>query len=302
MDTYQVSDPPKSYVLLTVDVEDWFQVENLRTQFPVAVWPSCELRVERNTHRLLDLFDDPCGGSDIAADKPTRGLRATFFVLGWIAKRLPGLVREIHERGHEVASHGFNHQLCGGQSREELSRDIGDSKKLLEVIIGAEVYGFRAPSFSITGQVLEILTECGYRYVSSFNCSALNSRYRTLDLLDETRKGIAFQLSTHLHEIPVSNLQWGKITVPIGGGGYFRLIPFFLFHKAVQWVMRRQGAYVFYVHPWEIDSGQPRVAGARFDQKVRHYCNLDGTLGKLGAFLLSCRESRFVTCMQYLQE
>lgn len=292
---------PKAYVLLTVDVEDWFQVENLKEVIPVSDWHYCESRVEKNTQRLLD-FLDGSGGAGRSGTESARDLRATFFVLGWIAERLPNLVREIHSRGHEVASHGFSHQLCGNQSTAELRREIEDSKRLLEDLTGSPVFGFRAPSFSVTQEVLGILQESGYSYDSSFNSFAMNSRYGRLDLSGSPRKGIAFKLSPEFYEIPISNVQFGRYVLPIGGGGYFRLIPFHIFRKGIEWSLNHHGAYVFYIHPWEIDPEQPRVNKAKFLHRMRHYCNLAGTLNKLSSLTSCFGESHFVTCKEYLNE
>lgn len=291
--------PRKSYMLLTVDVEDWFQVENLKKYISASDWRSCESRVERNTHRLLD-FLDGSRADDAGETGSVPDLRATFFVLGWIARRLPGLVREIHERGHEVASHGVSHQLCENQSRRELMREMVESKKLLEDLTGARVFGYRAPSFSVTQDMLAMLEACGYSYDSSFNSFSVNRRYGRLDLSESTRRGVAFELSPHFHEIPISNFQLGRFVLPIGGGGYFRLIPFHLFRRGVQWNLKHHGAHVFYIHPWEIDPEQPRVSRAKFLHRVRHYFNLSSTLGKLSSLVSCCKETHFVTCREYL--
>jgi peptidoglycan/xylan/chitin deacetylase (PgdA/CDA1 family) len=141
--------------LFTIDVEDWFQVENLRPWNPPAAWDSRELRVEANVHALLDLFDGK--------------VRATFFVLGWLAERLPHLVREIAARGHEVASHGSSHRMCRPLSDADLGDELQGSKRLIEDITGAEVAGFRAPNFSVDDRVLSLAREAGYRYDSSLN-------------------------------------------------------------------------------------------------------------------------------------
>ena len=146
--------------LLTIDVEDWFQVENFKKYIPFASWSSYELRVEKNTHRILDLLDSASFKFQVSSFK----ISATFFVLGWLAERLPHLVREIHSRGHEIASHGYYHNLCNEQSHEELKTDLYNSKSFLEDIIGTQVYGYRAPSFAINNDILKIIEDCGYLY------------------------------------------------------------------------------------------------------------------------------------------
>ncbi|MBW2591051.1 MAG: polysaccharide deacetylase family protein [Deltaproteobacteria bacterium] len=167
-----------STILLTIDVEDWFQVENFKRHIPFSTWSSYELRVEKNVHRFLDLFDsikvanNPATsnqqpairnmepGHELSAisyeESSKKNIKATFFILGWIAERLPHLVREIQDRGHEVASHGFNHNLCTEESKRRLKQDLLDSKKLLEDIIGVPVSGYRAPSFSISDNTLKV--------------------------------------------------------------------------------------------------------------------------------------------------
>ena len=335
-------------ILLTIDVEDWFQVENFKQYIPFPSWPSYELRVEKNTHRLLDLLDSQQSGvrsqqsistnSTIKSNQAcqscltTNSPKATFFVLGWIAERLPHLVREIHARGHEVASHGYLHNLCNQQSHEELKKDLIDSKKLLEDIIGAPVFGYRAPSFAINNDILKIIEDCGYLYDSSYNSFAMNSRYGHIDISQNKRKGIAIQISktdhatstkssiinhqsSILYELPISNLQFSPLprmsgrsygvniqylTFPWGGGGYFRLIPFRLFKLGVQSILKKENAYLFYMHPWELDPEQPRVAEASKFFKFRHYINLNKTASKLLSFITAFKKCRFITCHDYL--
>ena len=231
-------------ILITIDVEDWFQVENFKSLIPFSSWPSRELRVEKNTRQLLDILGHR---------------RATFFILGWIAERLPGLVRDIHDQGHEVASHGYHHNLCNQQSVKELEKDLADSKKRLEDIIGASVVGYRAPSFSINEDVLKVIESCGYRYDSSFNSFAMHDRY-----------------------------------------GYFRLIPFPIFRMGIRQIMESDGTYLFYMHPWELDPGQPRVNDAPPSYKFRHYTNLKRVRSKLSGLFKAFRRSEFVTCRDYL--
>ena len=283
----------KEYILFTVDVEDWFQVENLKGAIPLTRWPDCELRVERNTHLLLDLLDSLDAGPDST-------VRATFFVLGWIAERLPTLVQEIRNRGHEVASHGYGHALCHGQEKGDLVEDLCKSKKMLEDLIGAPVVGYRAPSFSISPQVLETIRECGYRYDSSFNSFHLNSRYGHIPLTHSAQKGLAYRMADDFYEIPVSNLElWGR-QIPLGGGGYFRLMPFYLFHLGIRSLLQRDKGYLFYLHPWELDPGQPRVKEISALFRFRHYVNLNRTKAKVRALLTACKNQEFVTCSDYL--
>ena len=276
-----------SFILLTVDVEDWFQVENLRPHFPSNSWDSCELRVEDNTHVILDLFD-------------RFHVSATFFVLGWIAERCPGLVKEIKTRGHEVASHGYGHQLCYELSSYELKEDLYRSKVLLEDIIGHPICGYRAPSFSITKELIDFLEELGYRYDSSYNDFSLHSRYGKIDNIRQYFPKEMLNGENSLTELPISNLKLGGKSIPWGGGGYFRLWPFWLFKQGVVQILRRQEYYLFYCHPWEFDPDQSRVDGMRLDRRFRHYINLARTSDRMGSFLTCFRKHEFITCSRFL--
>ena len=179
------------HFLLTIDVEDWFQVENFKEYIPFSSWSSYKLRVEKNTLRLLDLLDSVSFKFQVSSFK----IRATFFILGWIAEKLPNLVREIQSRGHEIASHGYSHNLCIKESPERLRSDLLKSKKLLEDITGTQVYGYRAPSFSIDNNVLKIIEDSGYTYDSSFNSFGMHSRYGHIDLSSGKKTGIAYRIS-----------------------------------------------------------------------------------------------------------
>jgi polysaccharide deacetylase family protein (PEP-CTERM system associated) len=277
-------------ILLTFDVEDWFQVENFKEYIPFSSWETKELRVGSNTLQILDLLD--LAASDI---------RATFFVLGWIAERCPELVREIHNRGHEVASHGYNHHLCYNQSEDELREDLIKSKELLEKITGDEIVGYRAPSFSITDKALEIVRKTGFLYDSSYNSYEGHGRYGLLESIKSRERNQPFySLSPSFYEIPVSNLTFGKKVIPWGGGGYFRLIPSLLYVAGMRKVLKNTSSFVFYLHPWEIDPGQPRVEQAKLFFRFRHYANLRSTLGKLKFFISANRKCSFLTCREFV--
>ncbi len=276
-------------ILLTVDVEDWFQVENFKGYISFSSWNDRELRVESNTHRLLDLLDTFSFGP-----------KATFFVLGWIAKKMPSLVREIQQRGHEVASHGVLHKLPINQSLKGLSKDLTDSKKMLEDIIGEPVTGYRAPSFSINDDILKTIEKAGYLYDSSYNSFTMHGRYGSLTLFEKDRQGSAYQLSDHFFELPVSNLNLGQHIFPLGGGGYFRLVPFPLFRTGMKSVLKQTEAFVFYTHPWEFDSGQPRVSHVTPGFRFRHYINLHRTETKLKTLIETFSVCSFETCNNYI--
>ncbi|WP_291320431.1 XrtA system polysaccharide deacetylase [Desulfonatronospira sp.] len=282
------------HFLLTIDVEDWFQVENLRPWFPMENWSSQESRIEASTRSILDML-----GSK--RDEQGNTLQATFFVLGWLAHRMPSLVREISAAGHEVASHGYSHQLCLGQPASELRRDLERSKKVLEDILGSAVHGYRAPSFSISREVLALIREAGYSYDASYNSFALNSRYGRLSADVYRRKGIAMDLGEGFYELPLSNLRiWGR-SLPCSGGGYFRLLPEMVFKRAVQRILATQDAYHFYIHPWEVDPGQPMQNQIPVLSRFRHYVNLKETLPRLGNLLDSFLYCRFCSCRDYLE-
>ena len=327
-------------ILITVDVEDWFQVENFKQHIPFSSWDSRELRVEKNTHRLLDLFDSAAFHIQQPTTNNThpKKLCATFFVLGWLAERLPNLIREIHTRGHEVASHGYLHNLCNLESKEDLRKDLIKSKKLLEDIIGAPVVGYRAPSFSVTNDILKMIEDCGYQYDSSHNSFEMHGRYGKLSVDSYPQREIAYQISENFHELPISNLKLSthkiqnsnsvthfakpsslsgslqqltnnpqqtisnkqSLILPFGGGGYFRLMPFAVFKHGVGNILKKENAYLFYMHPWEIDPNQPRVESAPPFLKFRHYINLAETYKKLQRLIGTFRSSNFYTCSEYL--
>lgn len=318
------------YLLLTFDVEDWFQVENLKSCIPFSAWDSMELRVEKNVHLILDLLDSKKTQSAKSMEKdgsltranaltpsrphagfdsphalrltPDVSPKATFFILGWIAERLPHLVKEIVQRGHEVASHGYSHQLCHLSSTEFLREDFVKSKDLLEDLIGSPVNGYRAPSFSVNEEVINLLRENGYRYDSSFNSFGLNSRYGKLSLNGHETIDMAYPLFDGFFELPVSNLVMGNMVLPLAGGGFFRLIPFPLFRWGIRAILKKKSAYLFYFHPWELDPDQPRVEGTPRLSQFRHYLNLNKTASRLSKLITDFKDCRFVTCSQYLEE
>ncbi len=281
----------KKTILLTFDVEDWFQVENFKRYIPFSSWESQQWRVEKNTHTILNLLDS-------FAFKP----KATFFVLGWIAKRHPKLVREIHERGHEVANHGNLHHLCTKQPSKEIIEDLRTGKNLLEDILGEGVYGYRAPSFAVSNDILKLIKKTGHLYDSSFNSFSMHERYGVIDLSSSPKKGVTYKISNGFFELPISNGVIYKKIIPLGGGGYFRLIPFPLFKLGMNQVLKEEDAFLFYSHPWEFDSGQPRVKQASMGFKFRHYINLNRTQQKLESLITCFKKYKFSTCISYLHK
>ncbi len=281
-------------ILLTIDLEDWFQVENFKSYIPYETWANRELRIEKNTNLILDLFDS-------VELKNSNKPKATFFILGWVAERFPNLVDEIASRGHEVASHGYHHHLCSSQPKGTLIQDQIDSKKLLEDITGDAISGYRAPSFDINDDILKIIEDCGYLYDSSFNSFSAHDRYGTIDLKPYTKKGVAYMVSDNFFELPVSNLKIKEKIIPWGGGGYFRLTPSVLFHAGVNSILKNEDAYLFYTHPWEFDPKQPRVEDASMLFKFRHYVNLDKTKSKLIRMIKFFTNCDYVSCREYLK-
>ncbi len=286
-------------IIITIDVEDWFQVENLKSRISASSWDDRELRVEKNTRLLLDILDSFRDRCSCSTDQ-TQDISATFFVLGWVAEKLPHLVKEISDRGHEVASHGYFHSLCTGSTHRQLAEELVKSKKFLEDLTGVRVYGFRAPSFSISDEVLDVVRKCGYLYDSSYNSFDINERYGRISLDSKKKTGIAYKIGDDFFELPVSNLELGRVILPWAGGGYFRLIPFHIFKFGVKAILKRQNAYLFYMHPWEVDPGQPRIDKLPFSFKFRHYLNLDKTAARMESFLDSFANCSFVSCKQYL--
>jgi polysaccharide deacetylase family protein (PEP-CTERM system associated) len=246
-------------VALSIDVEDWFHAANLARAVPRERWDACEQRVERNTMRLLDILEEA-------------EVRATFFVLGWVAERCPLLVRRIAEAGHEVACHGYGHQLIGSLQPAEFREDVARAKHCIEDQLGAPVRGYRAPSFSITEWAIPILQELGFDYDSSIVPTIAHDRYGKLAGMD-ARRPITL-LREGFHEVSISCLRLGKRGIPWGGGGYFRLAPYALWLQGVRTILRSGRPYVFYIHPWEIDRDQPRVAGMKPFEMFRHRINL----------------------------
>lgn len=257
---------------LTVDVEDYFQVAALSEAVEVKDWPSMEYRVEANTDKLLELFD-------------ARQTKATFFTLGWVAERSPALVRRIQQAGHEIASHGYSHQLVYNQSPEVFRDETRKSKQLLEDITGEPINGYRAASYSITAEsrwALDILCEEGFTWDSSI-FPVHHDRYGMPGtphqpyLLEAPSGGI-------LKEFPLSTCPVGNYRMPIAGGGYFRLYPYALSRWGLGKINRAGQPFIFYLHPWEVDPGQPRLKVSAFS-RFRHYNNLSVCYDRLRRLL-----------------
>jgi polysaccharide deacetylase family protein (PEP-CTERM system associated) len=252
--------PGAGQAVLSIDVEDWFHTENLKGVIAREVWDGCELRVEQNTVRMLEIL-------------AKWQARATFFVLGWVAERCPRIVRAIAAAGHEVASHGYGHELIYSLKPSEFRADVLRSKKHLEDLIGNSVRGYRAPCFSITSWAVPILQEVGFEYDSSVVPTVAHDRYGRLNGMEAGRPVVL--LRDGFYEVGISCVRLGKRGLPWGGGGYFRLVPYFLWDRVVRVILRSGLPYVFYIHPWEIDPGQPRVKGLKWTNAFRQHVNLN---------------------------
>lgn len=253
---------------MTVDVEDYFQVSAFQRYIARASWDQLPRRVEKNTDRILELFAE-------------RKLRATFFVLGWIAERHPQLVHRIVNAGHELACHGYSHVRITEQTPEEFRQDVERAKKFLEDVSGSAVIGYRAPTYSIVAKTLwalDILDDVGFKYSSSI----YPVKHDLYGMPDASRFAFLASTTGKLMEFPVTTVRFFGRNYPCGGGGYFRLFPYAI----SRWALARVNsvdhqACIFYFHPWEIDPGQPRQRGIDFKTGFRHYLNLSRMEGRL---------------------
>ncbi|MCA9751459.1 MAG: DUF3473 domain-containing protein [Gemmatimonadetes bacterium] len=252
---------------LTVDVEDWFQVSNFDSIVDRADWDRLESRVEANTTRLLELF-------------ARHDARGTFFVLGWVAERFPHLVREIRDAGHEIASHGYGHELVYRLGRERFAEDLERSVQVLESACGVRPRGYRAPSFSVdqrTPWAFEVLRERGFTFDSSL-FPVRHPRYGVPDFSRVPRR-VDTRHGT-IDEFPLTTLRVFGRNVGAAGGGYLRLLPLGVLETAFRRMNAAGQPAVLYLHPWEIDPGQPRLR-VRGLGRITHYTNLAGTAGRL---------------------
>ena len=253
---------------LSVDVEDWFQVGAFETVIARKDWDGLADRVERNCDAILAMFDEG-------------GVKATFFTLGWVAQRHPALMRRIVDAGHEIASHGWDHERVFRLGRSAFAADIERARKAIEDAAGTAVTGYRAPSFSIDGRTpwaFEVLAEQGYAYSSSVAPIA-HDHY---GWREAPRFAFHPLPDCDLVEIPVTTATFAGRRLAAGGGGFFRVLPYGFSSWAIRQVNRQdRRPAVFYFHPWEIDPGQPRVEAAPMRSRLRHYTNLDVMADKL---------------------
>ena len=376
------------YNILTIDLEDYFQVHAFSDVIKYDDWSKFECRIERNTNRLLAILNDlstrncstaaqqhrstsiPQHRSTAALNNnsvlspqhlklqhsstaalnnsltrslinpvssnpvrtPPRLPKATFFVLGWIAERYPDLVRRIQKEGHEIACHGYAHQLVYTQSRDEFRQDIKRAKSILEDITGKEVIGYRAPSYSITDKsqwAFEVLVEEGFKYDSSvfpihhdfygmpeaprfpFNifldgASNAAPQHRSTSALRDSITHLPYnsklitQNSKFIVEFPISTIKMFGQNFPISGGGYFRLFPYSLIRKGLRSINEKEDRpFIFYLHPWELDFEQPKIRQVRLRSRFRHYVNLNKTEFKFRKLL---KDFQFSTIRQLLTQ
>lgn len=269
--------------VFTVDVEDWFQVSAFDAHVDRSRWDTYESRVVRNTERVLALLAD-CGA------------RGTFFTLGWVAERFPALVRAISDAGHEVASHGYMHQRIPTITEGAFRDDVRRARQVLEDACGQQVTGYRAPSFSLTDDVpwaTRVLVEEGYTYDSS-RFPIARKGYGTAS--GQRQPHVIQTASGPLHEYPPAVWMVGGQRVPVAGGGWFRQLPLAVIRRGLGAVLSSGMPAVFYIHPWEIDPGQPRLP-VSLVTRVRHYRGLDAAESRLRSLLNTWRFESFAGLM-----
>ncbi len=263
---------------LSVDIEDWFQVGAFEGTIARDDWAHVEHRYVANTHRVLALFE-------------RAGVKGTFFTLGWIADRSPSLIRAIVKAGHEIASHGYDHQRVFTLSREGFRDDLAKARKLLEDAAGVAVTGYRAPSFSIDPRAPwahEELARAGYAYSSSV-APVQHDHY---GWPNSPRYAWSPVAGSALVELPVTTAHWRGRVLAAGGGGFFRLLPYGFSRWAVRQVNAEGQPAMIYFHPWEVDINQPRIRRAPLRSRLRHYSRLGAMEGKLERLLNDFRWDR----------
>ncbi len=264
---------------LTIDIEDYFQVSAFETVIDPLSWDNFPSRVVRNTLVILELLED-------------RGVKATFFIVGWIADRYPWLVRKISNRNHEIGCHGYWHKKVYDLTPETFRQDTYRCKSRLEDITGKPIKGYRAPSYSITRKslwALDVLAELGFKYDSSI----FPTYHDNYGIPDAPR--FEYKLKKQrMMEYPISTAKVMGRNIPISGGGYFRLFPYIVTHNALKRINTiEKQPFVFYLHPWELDPEQPRVRHVGVLSRFRHYVNLNTTKHKFEKLLYDFRFGKF---------
>jgi polysaccharide deacetylase family protein (PEP-CTERM system associated) len=269
--------------LASFDVEDWFHAHNLASRIPRSRWDMLERRVEWNTNELLDILGE-------------LGLTSTFFVLGWVARRHPQLVRRMVDEGHEVASHSDEHRQLATLSRAALTRDLADARDALEQASGVPIRGLRAPTFSISDDVLDCLSEAGYWYDSSYFALRAHDRYGQLSG-DVDAESSVVEVRPGLLELPMSRVAVGPLAIPWSGGAYFRLIPYPIYRRGVGRRLRARSWFLFYFHPWELDIEEPSVGGLGVTKRLRAYTGRARMRADLRRLLAEFGSSRIDTTL-----
>jgi polysaccharide deacetylase family protein (PEP-CTERM system associated) len=247
--------------LASFDIEDWFHPENIQPSLGAPDWNALEGRVERNTHELLDIL------GDVSA-------KSTFFVLGWVARRYPALVRRIAAEGHEVASHTDLHKKLWSLPRQEVAKELTQSRESLEHVTGTRVLGVRAPNFSISDEVLDAMAEAGYWYDSSFFSLRAHGSYGRLSSEVDPDEAVR-EVRPGLLELPMSRLRLGRVALPWSGGAYFRFIPYRVFRGGVAARLSRRSWFMFYLHSWELDHDEVPPPNLSYLRRVRSYAGRD---------------------------
>ena len=269
---------------ISIDLEDWFCVNNLSGVIHREQWDTCELRVQDSTRRLIELFD-------------RHNTKATFFVLGWVADRIPALIKELDDRGHEIGVHGYNHLLLTEISPEEFDEDLARGLEAINRCgVSSRPLGFRAPSFTMVKRTkdwaLPILEKHRFKYDSSVFPIGFHPDYGMVEAPLSP-----YKISPGLHEFPMSCLEVLGKRFPFSGGGYFRLFPYAYTKYCMQKVNDQGRPAVFYLHPWELDPGQPKVKNLSLSQRFRHYRNIDQTEKRLEKLL---KDFEFTTIREVL--
>ena len=269
---------------ISIDLEDWFCVNNLSGVIRRQDWDSCELRVQDSTRRLISLFD-------------RHNTKATFFVLGWVAERIPALIKELEDRGHEIGVHGYNHLLLTQISAQEFDDDLARGLEAINQCgVKTRPLGFRAPSFTMVKATKEwalpILEKHQFKYDSSVFPIGFHPDYGMVEA-----PLTPYKITPGLHEFPMSCLEMFGKRFPFSGGGYFRLFPYAYTKYCMKKVNAQGRPAVFYLHPWELDPGQPRIKNLSVSQRFRHYRNIDQTERRLEKLL---KDFEFTTIREVL--
>ncbi|MGD2172092.1 MAG: DUF3473 domain-containing protein [Gammaproteobacteria bacterium] len=270
----------------TIDVEDFYQVEAFSGTIKREDWHRFESRVVANTDSILDQLD-------------THGITATFFVLGCVAQQHPEVVRNIAQRGHEIASHGMSHKLIYRQEFDEFERETRDSKALLEDLSQQEVLGYRAATYSITRKslwALDVIAETGFVYDSSI-FPITHDRYGIPEA-DTVPGTIRTPGGATIVEFPISTVKTRFFNIPVAGGGYFRLFPYTLTRMGLRQINKRNQEFMFYLHPWEVDPGQPVIPDISLSTRFRHYVNISRCRQRLNRLF---EDFRFTTMRGVLE-